>query len=46
MQCDHKARVNTECEADCDMNRSDLDCLEMFIKFIFMKQNDATDFAA
>ena len=36
--------LNTECEADRDMNSSDLDCLEVFIKFIFMERNDVINF--
>ena len=36
------SELNTEREADCDTNSSDFDCLDMFIKFIFMQRSDVT----
>jgi len=31
--------LNTECDADCDTDRIDLDCLKTFVKFHFCATN-------
>ena len=31
--------LNTECDANCDMNNNDLECLKMYTTFDFVEMN-------
>lgn len=36
----HSLILNTECDANCDTNSTDLDCLKLSLNFIFVQIND------